>query len=724
MKKISRIFSFLLAFVMVFSMISLSPVWAEEVSQPERIENSTAENTEQAEAESTESAETSPEDSALLSTRAAYENGKYRPKAAIWNCSNEKISYSYNGVNYTSNRVLMHTVWIDDEFHTAYCIEPGIAIQSGSIYEETEHIGSDPWGLLDYAKQRGVSLAILYGYPNSIDSDDLRTQIAYQLATYLIIHEIILGWRQDSHPFELLNDTYFDVFGGGTPESPEKLQITSEYYSSVHTKYLRNDDVWFAYNYISEKLATHDLIPSFASKIEEQAPSYIMTSNGDGTYSITLTDTNNILSAYDFEDTNDLTFVKSENGQSLTITTSNSDLEPVIVAPTRIIPNAGNSAFLIWNADNGSQDMCTLQSPKYDPVPVYFKLKLPTGNLEIQKETSDGYCLSGWQFDIYRDQACTDLVSKAHTTNPEGQVFVAGLQAGTYWVKETGNTSDTVTGFYYCEENPIQVVITAGETASVSFLNTLIPKGNVAITKTTDTGNDVMGWRFALYADEACETLLYGPVATAPNGIAKIMDIIPGNYWLKEIGHNDPALAELYTCTGRNPVPVTVVQDEYANVTFYNKIKTGTITINKTDPYGYPLSGASFLLEWSSNGSDWKPVSFSTVPGNGNCSSDGLKDGVLATGKDGCVSFQDLYLNVFYRITEVAAPNGYQLLGDYAFQGKMTVSESDVTVNVVNAPEFTLPHTGSRSMIGISAGLALCLLTCVGAVCFLRGKEF
>lgn len=171
-------------------------------------------------------------------------------------------------------------------------------------------------------------------------------------------------------------------------------------------------------------------------------------------------------------------------------------------------------------------------------------------------------------------------------------------------------------------------------------------------------------------------------------------------------------------------MPVAVVQDEYASVTFHNKIKTGTITVNKTDPYGYPLPGASFLLEWSSNGSDWKPVSFSTVPGNGNCSSDGLKDGVLTTGKNGCVSFQDLYLNVFYRITEVAAPSGYQLLADYAFQGKLTVGESDVTINVVNAPKFTLPHTGSHSIALMSTGIALCLLTCVGAVIYLKRKEF
>ena len=720
MKKISRILCLLMAFVMVFSMISLSPVWAAEASEPTAVSD---EITTETEPVVTEPEDTVPEELLLYATRATYENGKYRPKAVVWNCNYEKISYSYNGVNYTSDRVLMHTVWIDDVFHTAYCIQPGVNIQAGSVYDETEYTGADPWLLLDYAKQRGVSLAILYGYPNGIDSDDLRTQVAYQLATYLIVHEIILGWRQDSHPFALLNDTYFDVFGGGTPENPEKLEITSEYYSSIHTKYLRNEDVWFAYNHISEKLATHDLIPSFASKSEEQAPSHTMVSNGDGTYSITLTDTNNILSAYDFQDTDDLTFVKSEDGQSLTITTANSNLETVMAAPERIIPNSDQSAFLIWDADTGSQDMCTLQSPQYDPVPAFFKLKLPTGKLKIQKETSDGNCLSGWQFEIYSDSACTNLISGPHTTDNSGQILLTDLQAGTYWVKETGNASASVNELYYCEESVKEVTISAGETAEVTFLNIVIPKGHLTVAKSTDTDTDIMGWKFALYYDEACTQLAYGPVATDPFGLALFEDIKVGTYWVKEIGHTNAELGSYYTCTSRNPQPITIIPDDTVNAYFYNRMNTGAIVIHKTDPYQNSIAGAHFLLEWSASGSIWTPVEYSPTPGWGKCTSPGLKDGILITDSSGYISFQGLAVGVYYRISEVKAPNGFQLLGDYAYEGMLTSNGEVITLNVVNTPVFTLPHTGSRSMIGISAGLAVCLLTCAGAIYYLKRKE-
>ena len=119
----------------------------------------------------------------------------------------------------------------------------------------------------------------------------------------------------------------------------------------------------------------------------------------------------------------------------------------------------------------------------------------------------------------------------------------------------------------------------------------------------------------------------------------------------------------------------------------------------------------------------WKTVTYSETPGLGKCSSPGLTDGVLITDSSGYVSFEGLAVGVHYRITEVKAPNGFQLLGDYAYEGILTAKGEIITLDVINSPVFTLPHTGSHSMIGISAGLGLCLLTCIGAVYYLKKKE-
>ena len=739
MKKLSRILCLLMTFVMVFCMIGGVPAWAAEddpsatapvTEPPLESEPVTAGETEPPpetepilETLPISAEELLPEDMGLFSTRATYPDGKYRQRAVIWNTVGEKVNYTYNGKVNKYNTLLMHTLWYNGQWNAAYCIEPGKTLYVNSDYDEVENTGVDPWGKLDYSKQRGVGLALLYGYPNGIDSPDLKTQVAYQLATYLIVHEIILGWREDVHPFTRTNDAYFDVFGGGTPEKIEKLEITSEYHSSIHTKHLNNEDVWFAYDHISNALATHDLVPSFAASHKNMAPTHTMVSNGDGTYSITLTDSNNILSAYSFANTAELTFTKSADGKSLTITTKGSELPETVIAPTRIIPSIEKSAYLIWNASNGSQELCTLKGAQNDPVPAYFKVKLPTGKLKIQKETSDGNCLSGWQFEIYSDAACTKLVSGPHITDTTAQILLTTMQPGTYWVKETGNASATVNDLYYCEESIKQVTVVAGETTEVNFLNIIIPKGHLTVGKSTSSDTDYMGWKFALYYDEACTQLAYGPVATDPFGLALFESVIVGEYWVKEIGHTDAVLGSYYTCTSRNPQPITILPDTTVNAYFYNTMNTGAITIHKTDPYQNNLAGAHFLLEWSMNGSNWKPVEASSIPGWGKCTTPGLENGILVTGSSGNVSFEGLALGVHYRITEVKAPNGFLLLTDYAYEGMLSSKDEVVTINVVNTPVFTLPHTGSHAMFGVTAGLTLCLLTCLGAVYFLKKKE-
>ena len=77
-----------------------------------------------------------------------------------------------------------------------------------------------------------------------------------------------------------------------------------------------------------------------------------------------------------------------------------------------------------------------------------------------------------------------------------------------------------------------------------------------------------------------------------------------------------------------------------------------------------------------------------------------------------------------YRLTETATRDGYQLLTDYAYVGGLSV-ENDLTVNltVVNAESFTLPKTGSKSLLMLPLSIFLCLGLCVIAIVNLRKKE-
>lgn len=79
---------------------------------------------------------------------------------------------------------------------------------------------------------------------------------------------------------------------------------------------------------------------------------------------------------------------------------------------------------------------------------VSFTNKLNTGSISLTKTTEDGKNLSGWQFSIYSNSACTALVSGPHTTNSSGKISVTSLTPGTYYVKEIGHNNSSINALY------------------------------------------------------------------------------------------------------------------------------------------------------------------------------------------------------------------------------------------------------------------------------------
>ena len=141
-------------------------------------------------------------------------------------------------------------------------------------------------------------------------------------------------------------------------------------------------------------------------------------------------------------------------------------------------------------------------------------------------------------------------------------------------------------------------------------------------------------------------------------------------------------------------------------------MRSGKITIEKIDTAGEHLAGATFLLEWSAEGSLWYPVQYSKELTKGGCSNSALVDGTLTSGEDGLLEWGNLYPGLYYRVTELKTPNGYELLKGYAFEGQLPVDDLQVSLQVVNAKGFSLPDTGA------STGLILRILQLVcAAVC-------
>ena len=481
-----------------------------------------------------------------------------------------------------------------NNYYVAYCIEPGVELgntgHGGTAYTlDSMTEGSGAMYRLSREKVEAIGVALMYGQrdiASKKDEQSLRYEkLCRHAATQAIIWEIACGWRSPYPPYTLWDSTLYDAI---TPS----LYCASSVWGT--TFYL--DGMDDAYRVIENQMAQHYTIPSFMEDRQAAAPSYTLTPDGTGKYSITLTDTNGILNQYSFSNTSDLTF--SVSGNKLTVT-ANAPVSNVIVAPTKQVPDLNSQVFFVWEHGTQQKLMSCKTEPVYTAMPAYFSVNVPpqTGDLSLTKTTEDGKNLSGWQFGIYSDSGCSSLVSGPHTTNSSsGAISVTGLSAGTYYVKELGHTDSAINALYYCSStNPQKVTVTVGATASVSFTNKL-NTGSVKLIKSTNTGANLSGWQIGLYTDADCTNAVSGsPFTTGADGTVTVTGLISGTYYAKELSTDDP-----YWEVDSAVKSLKVDVGQTAEVTFTNT-HYGRIAFRKTTNTGNQLGGWTFRVK-DSNG--------------------------------------------------------------------------------------------------------------------------
>lgn len=586
-----------------------------------------------------------------------------------------------------------------------YCIEPwrsygastsGNSVDRGVTLDGSgSTAGSNVWYAMPEDYREAIGLILLYSdrmwdYSVSVTTakKDSNPNVPLRIATQFLIYEIVCGLR-DPATFKSNSvnscGTSGDIFyNAGEASVP-----------------------YFApkYNALVDAIHAAKKIPSFTGASVSSAPTITLT--GEET---AVTDSNGVLFNFSFTDGNGAKFYKS--GNTLYITQTGDISGSTVYKAAQNLPSASDSTYRIWYMSGSSyQTTVSLDTASAGSLNAYFKLKAAPrpGSISLTKTTEDGKNLSGWKFGIYSDAACTKLVSGPHTTDSGGKISAAGLSAGTYYVKELGHTDSTVGEMYYCSgANPQKVTVTAGAAATVSFTNKR-NTGGVKIIKTMPDGGSTAGWKFEVYDSNH---KLVGSYTTASDGTILTDYLLPGTYTVKEIIPEDSP----YTCDAPNPQTVTISAGQTAEVTFTNRMKPGEIRIQKTDTHGEPLAGAEFLLEWSKDGRQWQTVTYTDSPDvtEGTCATEGLTDGKLTSGADGVVRFAGLYSGSLYRVTEVKAPKGYQLLTEPVYEGGIRKDDGNfIRLTVVNAPVFELPMTGSTgytAMTAIQVGTGVALL--------------
>ena len=161
------------------------------------------------------------------------------------------------------------------------------------------------------------------------------------------------------------------------------------------------------------------------------------------------------------------------------------------------------------------------------------------------------------------------------------------------------SASDSTYRIWYMSGSSYQTTVSL-DTASAGSLNAYFklkaaPRpGSIRLTKTTEDGKNLSGWKFGIYSDSACTKLVSGPHTTDNGGRISAAGLTAGTYYVKELGHTDSAIGELYYCSGANPQKVTVTAGAAATVSFTNKRNTGGVKIIKTMPDGGSTAGWKF----------------------------------------------------------------------------------------------------------------------------------
>lgn len=158
---------------------------------------------------------------------------------------------------------------------------------------------------------------------------------------------------------------------------------------------------------------------------------------------------------------------------------------------------------------------------------------------------------------------------------------------------------DSTYRIWYMSGSSYQTTVSL-DTASAGSLNAYFklkaaPRpGSIRLTKTTEDGKNLSGWKFGIYSDAACTKLVSGPHTTDSGGKISAAGLSAGTYYVKELGHTDSAVGEMYYCSGANPQKVTVTAGAAATVSFTNKRNTGGVKIIKTMPDGGSTAGWKF----------------------------------------------------------------------------------------------------------------------------------
>ena len=444
-----------------------------------------------------------------------------------------------------------------------------------------------------------------YGYSNEVEN------IASQIINWTILH----NWFNTSSESSVLN-----VYTANMP-------------SSVAS------NVKACYNKIKEQILSHKTIPSFAVGKGQTPTPKKMTTNADGTFSITLTDNKNCSSYFDWAKA----LNNSKYKNYLSITTNSAG--KLVIKSTKPIPKsdefeltakktkskyqneldtASPVALIVDESQLSGQNAVGYTNTDNDPVTASISLYTDTiGTAQIKKvwqHNNDTSSTKADNSDIYfmiKNSSGTTIKATgkagSYTYSTSGSVtkfklnssntfLVKSLPAGTYTVYEYGTDGAGIP--CYTRSNLSKTVtVTAGGTGTVTFKNTRNTGTGKVIKTWVDTNGNaieasncisnnqqiyfriknadgkyitVNGTKYSgSYSFAGTTTKATSLYVKPSTGTFTVSDLPTGEYTVYEYGSPDG-----YS-VNRASQTITISRDKTSSVSFMNSEDSGTAQIKK-----------------------------------------------------------------------------------------------------------------------------------------------
>ena len=527
----------------------------------------------------------------------------------IVNGSNQKLyvdwydySYNFNGRLNTSTYGQIIKLNVGSPTgQVAYCI------QSSKDAWTSDYTAQKTYNLLSLTQQQNLKHALIYGYQGT-------TKYGYnadteRIATSIVTWNICDGWFNNSS-----ESTAVGIF-------------TEDMSSSMAT------NVKACYNKIKEQMLSHLTIPSYAVKpTVTNVPKQKMTTNSDGTFTITLTDSKNVSKYYDWQtaikkysylsiitDTEGKLVIKSTkpipSSSAITLTAERNSSKYqnniVDVAPMYMISGSGSQSsatfvtdrdpstakIAIYSDSLGTAQIKKVWEHKHDSSStqasnsdIYFTIKNSSGSAVKATGKAGSYTYSA-----------SGSVTK-FKLNSSNTFLVKSLPAGTYTVYEFGNDGNGIPN--YTRKNLSQTVtVTAGGTGTVTFKNTRNTGTGKVIKTWVDTNGNaiaasnnvernkqiyfriknadgkyitVNGTKYSgSYTFTGTSTKATSLYVNPSTGTFTVSDLPTGKYTVYEYGSPDG-----YS-VNRASQTITISRDKTSSVSFVNSEDSGTAQIKK-----------------------------------------------------------------------------------------------------------------------------------------------